>query len=102
MEKTGRSFAASFEDVGVACFDFLLGLGVNRRITQWRAEIRGALKDRHVADFFSNRCDELDGGRTRADNAYALTGEIHRSVGPQASMMPFSLIVFEPWDIRHL
>ena len=66
----------------VTGFDFLHLLLAYFGIMQGRRPVGSALKNGEVLRLFGDLRDRLDGGRTGADDADALAGEVHRPVRP--------------------
>ena len=82
MDVTARRGAAEREDFIVARADLIHLLLADLRVVKRRTPVRRALKDRQVADSFSEFLDCLYGGRAGADDTDALPGEIGALLRP--------------------
>ena len=86
VQKAGEGLPAAFENLRIGGFDLLLGLGVYRSVPERRAVIGRTLEHGHMAHILGDFGDELDRGRTGADDAHPLVAEVQGLLGPLARM----------------
>jgi hypothetical protein len=79
--------------------DLFLLVGVDRSIAQRRAVIRGALKNRQMADFLRDLRDELHAGGAGADDADAFAREVRLLTRPPGGMKRLALEAIDACEI---
>src|ERR1700757_5450356 len=91
MNEPARCRRAMRVNFLVTGFYFLHLLLAYFGIMQGRRPVGATLKNGEVLRLFGDLRDRLDGGRTSADDADALAGEVHRCVRPPCRVISRAL-----------
>jgi hypothetical protein len=95
-------FAPERPERCIVALDLAVLLVGDRRIMRGHAEVGRALEHDELARLLGHDRDDLRAGRSGADDADPLAGEVDRLVGPARGHIELALETLQPFDVRIL